>query len=113
MYKLSAASWLPLRGLELWTIGDDSGSVDRSAFKGSVALFARRMSPAKPEKNPSVGLVGEAVIGYHTLAVGQVSLEEAPERLTKGLARHPVPMFAENTVGGRPPCYVRLPTEVG
>ena len=40
-----------------------------------------------------VGLVGDAVIGYHTLAVGQVSREEAPERLTKGLARHPVPVM--------------------
>jgi GNAT superfamily N-acetyltransferase len=40
-----------------------------------------------------IGLVGEAVIGYRTLAVGQVSREEAPERLTKGLARHPVPIM--------------------
>ncbi|MBN9662259.1 MAG: GNAT family N-acetyltransferase [Acidobacteria bacterium] len=40
-----------------------------------------------------VGLVGESVIGYHTLAVGQVSREEAPERLTRGLARHPVPIM--------------------
>ena len=40
-----------------------------------------------------VGLVGDFVIGYHTLAVGQVSREEAPERLTKGLARHPVPVM--------------------
>ncbi len=40
-----------------------------------------------------VGLAGDAVIGYHTLTVGQVSREEAPERLTKGLARHPVPIM--------------------
>jgi GNAT superfamily N-acetyltransferase len=40
-----------------------------------------------------VGLVGESVIGYHTLTVGQVSREEAPERLIKGLARHPVPIM--------------------
>lgn len=40
-----------------------------------------------------VGLVGDAVIGYHTLAVGQVSREEAPARLSKGLARHPVPIM--------------------
>ena len=37
-----------------------------------------------------VGLVGAAVVGYYTLAVGQVTREEAPERLTRGLARHPV-----------------------
>ena len=40
-----------------------------------------------------VGLVGDAVIGYQTLAVGQVSREEAPERLIKVLARHPVPIM--------------------
>jgi hypothetical protein len=39
-----------------------------------------------------VGLAGDAVIGYYTLAVGHVTREEAPERLTKGLARHPVPI---------------------
>jgi GNAT superfamily N-acetyltransferase len=40
-----------------------------------------------------VGLVGDSVAGYHTLAVGEVAREEAPERLTKGLARHPVPVM--------------------
>lgn len=40
-----------------------------------------------------VGLAGDAVVGYYTLAVGQVTREEAPERLTKGLARHPVPVM--------------------
>jgi GNAT superfamily N-acetyltransferase len=39
-----------------------------------------------------VGLVGNAVIGFHTLAVGQVIYDDAPQRLTKGLARHPVPI---------------------
>jgi GNAT superfamily N-acetyltransferase len=40
-----------------------------------------------------LGLVGAAVVGYYTLAVGQVMREEAPERLIKGLARHPVPIM--------------------
>jgi GNAT superfamily N-acetyltransferase len=40
-----------------------------------------------------VGLAGDAVVGYYTLAVGQVTRDEAPERLTKGLARHPVPIM--------------------
>jgi GNAT superfamily N-acetyltransferase len=39
------------------------------------------------------GLVGNTVVGYCTLAVGQVAREEAPERLTKGLARHRVPIM--------------------
>lgn len=40
-----------------------------------------------------VGLVADTVVGYHTLTVGHVSREEAPERLSKGLARHPVPIM--------------------
>jgi len=40
-----------------------------------------------------VGIVGEAIVGYHTLAVGHVNLEDAPQRLTKGLAKHPVPIM--------------------
>jgi len=37
-----------------------------------------------------VALAGEEVAGYHTLTVGQVEYDDAPERLKKGLARHPV-----------------------
>jgi len=40
-----------------------------------------------------VGIAGEAIAGYHTLAVGHVTLEDAPERLTKGLAKHLVPIM--------------------
>lgn len=40
-----------------------------------------------------IGLAGDTIVGYHTLAVGHVMREDAPERLTKGLARHPVPVM--------------------
>jgi GNAT superfamily N-acetyltransferase len=43
-----------------------------------------------------IALADEAdaeVVGYYTLVVGQVEYSEAPERLTKGLARHPVPIM--------------------
>jgi predicted N-acetyltransferase YhbS len=33
------------------------------------------------------------VIGYYSLAVGQIEYINAPERLRKGLARHPVPIM--------------------
>ncbi|HEX6958294.1 MAG TPA: GNAT family N-acetyltransferase [Ferrovibrio sp.] len=35
----------------------------------------------------------DAIVGFYTLVVGEVRYEEAPERLTKGLARHPVPVM--------------------
>jgi GNAT superfamily N-acetyltransferase len=40
-----------------------------------------------------VGLAGDVVIGYYSLAVGQIEYNDAPERLRKGLARHPVPIM--------------------
>jgi GNAT superfamily N-acetyltransferase len=40
-----------------------------------------------------VGMAGDAIAGFYTLAVGQVTHEEAPERLTKGLARHLIPIM--------------------
>jgi GNAT superfamily N-acetyltransferase len=40
-----------------------------------------------------VGLVVDLVIGYYSLAVGQIEFADAPERLRKGLARHPVPVM--------------------
>ena len=40
-----------------------------------------------------IALADEEPVGYYTLVVGQVDYAEAPERLTKGLARHPVPIM--------------------
>lgn len=40
-----------------------------------------------------VGMAEDAVIGFYTLVVGEVRYDGAPERLTKGLARHPVPIM--------------------
>lgn len=40
-----------------------------------------------------VAVAEDKVIGYYTLMVGQVEYDGAPERLKKGLARHPVPIM--------------------
>lgn len=40
-----------------------------------------------------VALAHRAVIGFYTLVVSQVSYDDAPERLRKGLPRHPVPLM--------------------
>jgi GNAT superfamily N-acetyltransferase len=40
-----------------------------------------------------IALANDAVAGYYTLVVGQVEYAAAPERLIKGLARHPVPIM--------------------
>ena len=40
-----------------------------------------------------VAAVGDCVVGYHTLVVGNVSFADAPERLAKGIPRHPIPIL--------------------
>ncbi len=40
-----------------------------------------------------VGLASGEIVGFYTLVVGQVSYEGAPQRLAKGLARHPIPIM--------------------
>jgi len=40
-----------------------------------------------------IALTADAVVGYYTLVVGQVEYAAAPERMIKGLARHPVPIM--------------------
>jgi predicted N-acetyltransferase YhbS len=40
-----------------------------------------------------VAVAEREIVAYYTLVVGQVAYQDAPERLTKGLARHPVPIM--------------------
>ena len=40
-----------------------------------------------------VAVADEAVVGYYTLVFGQVEYAQASERMTKGLARYPVPIM--------------------
>jgi GNAT superfamily N-acetyltransferase len=58
--------------------------------------FLERYALANPQANASqtyLGFADDIVIGFYTLVVGEVSYEGAPARLTKGLARHPVPIM--------------------
>jgi GNAT superfamily N-acetyltransferase len=40
-----------------------------------------------------LGLSGDEIIGFYTLVFGQVTYDDAPERIAKGLARHAVPIM--------------------
>jgi len=41
-----------------------------------------------------VALVGDEVVGFYTLVVAQVEYDDdAPQRLRKGLAKHPIPLM--------------------
>jgi GNAT superfamily N-acetyltransferase len=65
---------------------------------GEEALnrFLRQFAYPNQQANASktyVGLGDNEIIGFYTLVVGEVSYDNAPERLKKGLARHPVPLM--------------------
>jgi GNAT superfamily N-acetyltransferase len=65
---------------------------------GQEALnrFLTRFALTSQQANASqtyVGLADSTVIGFYTLVVGEVSYDDAPERLKKGLARYPVPLM--------------------
>jgi GNAT superfamily N-acetyltransferase len=65
---------------------------------GQPALdrFLARHALASQQANAAqtwLGLHGAAIIGFYSLAVGEVAYDDAAERLAKGLARHPVPVM--------------------
>jgi GNAT superfamily N-acetyltransferase len=65
---------------------------------GEEALnrFLLRFAFPNQQANASqtyLGLAGDDVAGFTTLVVGEVAQDEAPERVKKGLARHPVPIM--------------------
>src|SRR5271165_4781158 len=70
----------------------DEFDCGREALNRFLARYAYQNQQAGASQT-YVALAGEAVVGYYTLVVGQVEYAAAPERLTKGLARHPVPIM--------------------
>ena len=65
---------------------------------GSEALntFLRRYAFTNQSAGTAqtyVAEVGDEVAGYYSLTVGQVEYGDAPERMAKGIARHPVPIM--------------------
>jgi GNAT superfamily N-acetyltransferase len=65
---------------------------------GQEALnrFLARFALTNQQANASqtyLGLADNTVIGFYTLVVSEVAYDDAPERLRKRLARHPVPLM--------------------
>jgi GNAT superfamily N-acetyltransferase len=67
----------------------DCGQEDLNRFLLRFALTSQQAGSS----NTFVALVDEEVVGYYTLVSSEVQYEDAPQRLKKGLARHPVPMM--------------------
>ena len=67
----------------------DCGKEALNRFLVRHALQSQRANASQSY----VALPADAVVGYYTLVVGDVAYDAAPERLIKGLARHPVPIL--------------------
>ena len=70
----------------------DDFDCDEEALNRFLARFAFASQQASASQT-YVGLAERRVIGFYTLVVSEVAYDDAPERLTKGLARHPVPLM--------------------
>lgn len=69
--------------------GFDCGREELNRFLARYALANQQAGSARTY----VAIAGEMVVGYYSLAVGEVAYGGAPERLSKGLARHPIPIM--------------------
>jgi len=47
-----------------------------------------------------VALMGDEIVGFYTLVVAQVEYDDAPQRLGKGLAKHPIPLMLVARLSG-------------
>jgi GNAT superfamily N-acetyltransferase len=65
------------------------GQTDLDRFLIRHALQAQQVGSALTY----VGLSDQAVVGYYTLVVGEVRHADAPERVIKGMPRHPIPLM--------------------
>lgn len=84
------AGWL-IRKLDRIHIVDDfdCGYDDLNRFISRFALHSQLAGSTQTY----VALADEKVVGYYSLAVGAVAHAQAPARMVKGLARHPVPVM--------------------
>ena len=71
------------------TEGFDCGQAPLNQFLQRYALVNQKANSAQTY----VCCLGAEVVGFYSLAVGSVDPENAPARVMKGLARHPVPVM--------------------
>ena len=81
----------PVRKLLATDIVDqfDCGKADLNQFLQRYALVNQKANSAQTY----VCCCDSCVVGFYSLAVGSVNPESAPTRVTKGLAKHAVPVM--------------------
>ena len=69
--------------------GFDCGSEELNRFLVKFALTNQQSGAAQTY----LAMSDQSVLGYYSLTVGEVAYADAPDRLSKGLAKHPVPIM--------------------
>jgi GNAT superfamily N-acetyltransferase len=69
--------------------GFTCGSADIDRFLVRFAFTNQQANASRTY----LALHDAEIIGFYTLVVGEIAFGDAPERLKKGLARHPVPVM--------------------
>lgn len=67
----------------------DCGKAPLNRFLGRFALSSQQAGASQTY----LALADGKVVGFYTLVVGEVDYAGAPGRLTKGMARHPIPLM--------------------
>ena len=69
--------------------GFDCGKEPLNRFLIHFALQSQQANASQTY----LAMATDRVIGYHTLVVGEVAHGDVPDRIKKGLARHPIPVM--------------------
>ena len=87
---IGKARWV-IRKLERTHLVEDfdCGYEDLNRYISRFALNNQSAGSARTY----VAVAGNRVVGYYSLTVGAVAHAQAPPRMAKGLARHPVPVM--------------------
>jgi GNAT superfamily N-acetyltransferase len=67
----------------------DCGQPTLNRFLTRYALTSQQANASQAY----LGLAEAAVVGFYTLVVSEIADDDAPDRLTRGLARHPFPLL--------------------
>lgn len=67
----------------------DCGQAALNQYLKRYALFNQQANSAQTY----VCCLGACVVGFYSLAVGSAAPQDTPSRVTKGLAKHPVPVM--------------------
>ena len=68
--------------------GFDCGAPALNSFLTKYALQNQRSGSAETY----AAVAGQSIVGFYSVTIGEIAHEGAPERMAKGMPRHPIPV---------------------